>query len=114
MTFETSEKFVPQLCIFFVRSYQIRKVKYGNILSLYRAPSFPALLHSSTKDGQNQETVSLTDGMYGISNSPIKQPFKKVSHGQQRFESVVEKFNNVTKRKTLIEELLLILKSETK
>lgn len=70
-------------------------------------------MHSSTNYGQTQKTVSLKDGVYGISNSPINQPFKKVERGRQEFENIVKKFNLVDKKELLIEELLLILKSET-
>lgn len=83
-------------------------------MGAFRATNFPALVHSSTNYGQNQETVSLNDGVYGISNSPINQPFKKVMCGQQKFENVVKKFNFIAKKELLVEELLLILKSENK
>lgn len=84
------------------------------VFGILRIPSFPALVHSSTNYGQNQETVLLKDGVYGISNSPINQPFKKVVYGQEKFENVIKKFNLIAKKELLIEELLLILKSETK
>ncbi|XP_068956959.1 transport and Golgi organization protein 2 homolog isoform X8 [Petaurus breviceps papuanus] len=58
-----------------------------------------------------QEPVILTPGVYGLSNSLLETPWKKLQYGKQLFVDVIEQSQELS-REDLIGELLKVMNNE--
>ncbi|XP_074148931.1 transport and Golgi organization protein 2 homolog isoform X1 [Sminthopsis crassicaudata] len=58
-----------------------------------------------------QEPIVLTPGVYGLSNSLLETPWKKLQYGKQLFVDVIDQSQDLT-REDLIGELLKVMNNE--
>lgn len=81
---------------------------------LVGSPECSGLWHysnCSAVDGVGSDVTHLKRGCFGLGNSLIQEPFKKVSAGKQRFGDVLGKYGNRKEhREQLVRELVDLLK----
>lgn len=62
---------------------------------------------------QNEKMIKqFTSGIFGVGNSPLDEPFLKVSRGCKRMEQIIESYGSVEKEEELIEALQALMRDE--